>query len=248
VRIASIGQRASLAWLLAAAISLAAAPSHAATLRASPVMIDLAAPAAASVVQLRNEGEAPVTVQARVFQWVQKDGREQLVPTRDVVASPPMAKLAPGADYTVRVVRVGRAPVKGQLSYRLLVDEIPDASKKRSGTVSFVLRQSIPVFISSPEASLPSVKWRASLKGRTLSLIATNTGDRRLKLSQLKVSTGKGKTIVSRPGLAGYVLGKSSMRWDFPLPAKAVAAGSAITIAADSEAGAFHAKTTVENR
>jgi fimbrial chaperone protein len=46
-------------------------------------------------------GAAPINAQIRVFKWAQENGEEKLEPTEEVVASPPLATLAPNTDYTI---------------------------------------------------------------------------------------------------------------------------------------------------
>ena len=78
----------------------------AAQLRVEPVLLEMTSPSAAGTLKLRNDEDSEVTIQTRVLRWSQTGGKETLEPTTDVVASPPAVKLAPGADYVVRVVRV----------------------------------------------------------------------------------------------------------------------------------------------
>src|SRR6266481_5415488 len=103
-----------------------------ASLQVVPVSIEVPAPGATATLKLRNEGPAPINAQIRVFRWSQANGEEKLEPTDDVVASPPMASLAPKADYVVRLVRVTKRPLSEGESYRLLVDELPDAKTPRT--------------------------------------------------------------------------------------------------------------------
>src|ERR1700737_2550394 len=128
--------------LLAAQIS-----SRAATLQVEPVLIDVTAPGAASTVTLRNE--APINVQIRLFRWSQVDGKENLEPTDDVVASPPAVTLAPKANYVARIVRVTKRPIGGEESYRVLIDQLPAPTQKRGNAVNLLGRYSIPVFFGA---------------------------------------------------------------------------------------------------
>lgn len=109
--------------LLLAALLVAMPAPQAAGLQVEPVLIDVAFPGAASALTLGLEGSRSANVQIRVLRWAQQDGVEKLLPTDDVVISPPAARLKPGADYTVRVVRVSRAAVRGEESYRVIVDQ-----------------------------------------------------------------------------------------------------------------------------
>ena len=212
---------------------------EAAALQVAPVLLDVPAPGATTTLTLRNEGARPLNAQIRVFRWVQEGGRERLEPATDVVASPPATSLAPRTDYTVRVVRTDRAPVTEEKAYRLVVDELPDADEVRNGTISVVLRHSVPVFFSPPAAETARVRWSARVSGRRLILTATNTGGRRLRLAALSVSNGK-QTVQFGAGLVGYALAGRTMTWERPLPAGF--SGSTVRVVAQSDLGAVDAQ------
>lgn len=143
--------------VMAAALAAAPASAGAASLQVAPVLVEVRAPGAASTVTLRNEGPRPINAQARVFRWRQLNGEDVLEPTEAVVASPPIVALASRVDYAVRVVRTSRQPVAAEEAYRLVIDELPDASRARSGTVSLVLRHSIPVFFMPENGGSPKL-------------------------------------------------------------------------------------------
>src|SRR5215831_17602613 len=82
----------------------------AASLQVAPVTLEIPAPGASATLKLRNEGSAALNAQIRVFRWTEVNGEEKLEPTDDVVASPPIARLAPKADYVVRLVRLAKRP------------------------------------------------------------------------------------------------------------------------------------------
>ena len=84
------------ALLTASALTLVPASADAASLQIMPVNIDVPAPGAASKVTITNAGGEGANIQIRVFKWVQTNGKDELVETRDVVASPPAVKLGAG--------------------------------------------------------------------------------------------------------------------------------------------------------
>lgn len=131
--------------LLAAAL---AHPALGASLRVAPVGFELTGGTSASTLQVRNEDQRPVSVQVRVFKWNEAGGTNDLQPTRDVVASPPLATLSPGTENVIRIVRVKTGPAGPRETYRLIVDELPDNRPLRSGQVQVVVRHSIPVVFS----------------------------------------------------------------------------------------------------
>jgi fimbrial chaperone protein len=199
--------------LIAAATShaMAALPSLAlaASLNVSPIKLETFAPQQTATLSLRNMGEKSITGQVRVFAWRQENGEDVLEPTNEVVGSPPIAEIRPGTDYTIRVVRVAAAPVEAEESYRLVVDEVPDAAARRNGVITVAIRYVIPMFFVSPEASQPRLSWSIAHKQGKTFLSARNEGDRRVQLRDLSLG---GRPIAK--GLAGYVLGHSERRWE----------------------------------
>jgi fimbrial chaperone protein len=228
------------AWSIVAVLLFAAAAAKAASLNVAPILLDVTAPGAATTLTLRNHQDRALDVQIRVFRWQQVDGENRFTPTQDVVVSPPMTTLAPGTDYVVRVVRVSKQPVVGEESYRVIVDELPDPTRRRNGTVAVVLRYSIPVFFVAPDAQEAKVGWSVERRGGSLLVGATNTGGRRLRIASLAIKDAKGKTLTALQGLAGYVLGGATMQW--PVGAASAATASRVaSVEAESETGPIHA-------
>jgi fimbrial chaperone protein len=194
----------------------ASAPAGAGSLQVEPVLVDITAPGAASTVTLRNEGTTPIDAQIRVFKWAIVNGKEQLTPTDDVVASPPSVTMTPKGQYVARIVRTSKQPVVGEESYRLLVDQLPDLSQQKNGAVNLMVRYSIPVFFGAPNKKNPTVAWSVAASGDKITLTARNSGDRRLRISALSLHDGSGKSLSFGNGLAGYALGQSAISWTIP--------------------------------
>lgn len=219
--------------------------AHAASLRVSPTNLDMVAPGSAGVLTLTNEAKRPINVQVRVFRWTQANGIERLEPTNDVVVSPPSTRLAGGKDYTIRVVRVSRKPVAAEESYRVVVDELPDPSRRQAGTVVLVVRYSIPVFFRDQNAAPPKVVWGVSRAKGSLMLTARNTGDMRLRLAEVQLTQG-GQVLGKREGLVGYVLGGARMQWPIGT-GKSISSGR-VGLKALSEAGPVNADVAISGR
>jgi len=225
--------------LLISAPTLAAAAS----LTVSPVSLDVAAPGATATIKLRNEGTAPLNAQIRVFKWIQENGEEKLEPTNEVVASPPLATLTPGTDYTVRVVRTSKEAAGA--TYRLLVDELPDPTRAKNGTITMVLRYSIPVFFYPVDVTRPKVTWSFNQRGGRWYVSATNNGGRHVRLSSLKLQGAHGP-ISYGDGLVGYVLGNSTKSWPIA-NGKTLGLGATVAITAQSDAGPISASATMQS-
>ena len=232
--------------LITALVMGAPAAVRAGSLQVEPVLVDVIAPGAASTLTLRNQGPAPIDAQIRVYRWSLVNGEEKLDPTDDVVASPPATSLAPKAEYITRIVRVSKSPLRGEESYRLLVDQLPDLTQQKNGTVNLLVRYSIPVFFGAADKKSPAVAWSLTKKGDKVTLIAHNSGDRRLRISALNVRDARGKTISFGAGLAGYALGQSAKHWTSSAPGFAVTGPT--TISAQSDAGPISAVASIAGR
>ncbi|MCJ0763291.1 fimbrial biogenesis chaperone [Variovorax terrae] len=209
-------------------------PASAAGLQAAPVLVELPARDRSQNLQLSNTGTQPLRAQVRVLQWSQADQSDQLTPTRDVVASPPIVDIAPGATQLVRIVRLAGDMPERERSYRLIVDELPpDAPDSgsaggSSGALKFLLRYSIPVFVlpagakTTLERTQPTElsALKASLRtGADMQLSVANEGAQRVKLSQLSYLAPDGQRTPLATGLLGYVLPGQRMQWPLKLPA-----------------------------
>lgn len=222
-----------------------AAESVGGSLQVSNVIIDVAAPNLATTVSLRNTGQERISAQLRIFKWRQANGTEELLPTDEVVASPPLAKLEPGKDYAVRVVRVSRAPMEREESFRLVIDELPEPKASKGLGVSIAMRYSLPVFFGTSAGQPASgLRWQAETQNGALRLSASNPGARRVRIASIKIKSSDGRPIVSRDGLFGYVLSGSQMSWVFPLDKKMTPAAS-LAIMATSDSGSINAQVPV---
>ncbi len=230
--------KALLAFTLLA--SSAIVPAAAQSLQLSPVTIELPAGALSGVFTLSTESKDGVAVQARVFRWSQAGGEDKLEKTEDVAVSPPVLKVQPGAPSKVRLVRVAKAPVSGEETYRVLFDEIPDRSKLQSGTVALVVRQSVPVFFAGVDLRPGSVAWKVIEHNRKLALQATNGGQKRVHIKTLAVSDDKNRDLL-KSGM-GYVLNGQSKRWDLKVDATGA---KTLIIKAESDTGPINASVSV---
>ncbi|WP_406853648.1 fimbria/pilus periplasmic chaperone [Alsobacter sp. KACC 23698] len=225
--------------LAAAALCAASAvPAFAGALQVTPTLIETKGAAPVSVVTVRNEGSQPMNAQVRVLQWVQQNGREELIPASQVVASPPTVQLQPRQDYTVRLVTLGRAAAGPEEAYRVVISELPNPRDFKAGQVTILASHSIPMFrggLGSP----PKLSWRAQVQGGRVIVTATNAGGARAKILGLKVSDGRAVANFGE-GLVGYVLADGTMSWERPVP-KGFGSGP-LRITARSDGGAIDAQ------
>lgn len=211
--------RSFLKTRLAPLALLAALPAQAASLQVSPVVLNFQPGQPALGMTLRNSGDAPLTGQVRVFAWSQNGKDDVLEPVQALVASPPMMTIPQQGEQLVRVVRTSRQPADHELTYRLLIDELPPPQSagtpgEVNGGVNFRLRYSIPVFVPMPGApSEPKLSWTLQKHDGAWYLAASNQGGSHAQLSAVKLLGAGGESFEVSAGLLGYALPGSGREW-----------------------------------
>lgn len=97
MRIRATGRACRTGFAALACLLLPIAPAQAAAvLEVAPVVHELPPGQTMSSMTITNRGAAPSWIQARAFEWRQDEALEQLQPTAEMVASPPLFQLEPG--------------------------------------------------------------------------------------------------------------------------------------------------------
>src|SRR3712207_4726551 len=110
---------------LLALLLLPPGEAAAGSLTVSPTRVELTPDRRTASVTVRNDGAEPVMVQVQAFGWPGSPATEDLVPTRDLMAVPPVATIPPGGSQLVRVAARGGAPGDVKSAFRLLITEVP---------------------------------------------------------------------------------------------------------------------------
>ena len=136
----------------------------------SPVRIFMKPTERASAITIVNHGDTDLTLETELTSWKQNaDGSFDQQLTDDVIVAPPQMRLAPKARQVIRVARVVPAVPGVQMTYRLLVREVPQAAAPKPGfNVDIALAFSIPIFMTPP-----SFKHDVSCKLMTSPLMAS---------------------------------------------------------------------------
>jgi fimbrial chaperone protein len=189
--------------------ALAGTDAQAGSFSVSPVRIFMNARERATGVTIINEGDTDLVMQAELFEWKQKpDGTDQLLPTQDLVLAPPILKLAKGARQTVRLANL-RPPVPGeQLTYRLIVREVPEALApgQKGAKVQVALAFSLPVFITPPGAKRELTCEASRISPTAIRATCENHGHAYAQAASMTLATPSGNTLLSSDIKGGYIL------------------------------------------
>ena len=197
-----------------AAYGLPSAQAIAGTFSISPVRVDLAARSTTGVVTIRNQEDQPVVVQAETRLWQQTGAGEQLEPTRDVLVTPAVFTIPPQGSQVVRVALRRDVDPRLELSYRLILTEVPQQAAPGFSGLNMALQMSLPIFVAAQARTEPQVKWSASRgPDGKVAVTALNTGSEHARVLDLLISPqpGNGQWLHQRG--AYYVLPGQSHSW-----------------------------------
>src|SRR3954468_13256944 len=221
--------------MLAAAFWIEAEPAAAQGLSVSPINVVMEAGQSAAVIDLGNQGDQEISFQIRTFAWRQTETDDQLAPTEDLAASPPLGTIAPKGTQVVRIV-LRRIPQGREADYRILVDELPPPTAP--GNIRIAVRLSIPVFAAPQERVSPQVKWRVVVRGGQAWLTATNAGTRHLSVRNVKLHTADGRDLPVEIKQPPHILPGGARRWLISRRGVLPATGSILRLTADDDIGA----------
>lgn len=194
--------------------------SLAGAIRISPVKIDMTDNTSAQSLSLVNASNEPTNIQIRVFKWQQGIMSDDLLPTKEVVVSPPFAKIQPGQSYNIRVVRLDTKPVDMEKAYRVIIDELPTPvdTRKAENAINVVIRSSLPMFVVNKDA-IADLEAQLVIDNNQAFIEVSNKGKRHAYLENLALiepKTGK-QTDVQVNTVNGYILAGSHKRFAVPI-------------------------------
>lgn len=234
--------RTILAGCLAATLWLSGSTvSAAASILIWPIDPIIRSDERASALWLENQGTTPVTLQIRVVGWSEDEYADRYSDDQTgVIASPPLATIAPGARQLVRITKTALAVAGRETAYRVLIDELPDfTASARSAPVPQMaamgvnvrMRYSLPLFIygqglrprrDEPKDREPlaaaNLSWRIATDAGRRFLYVRNQGTGHARLTHVELKAA-GILTGGTPGLFGYVLPGATMRWELPASA-----------------------------
>lgn len=228
--------------LLTAYVSVANAGSF----TVNPVRLTLSATEPVAAVTVKNVGDEATVIQLETSSWTQHDGQDVLESTTDLLATPPILTVPPGAS---RIVRVGlRRPADPQreLTYRMFLREVPPPQPVAQG-LRVALLISMPIFVAPPHMPGPQVEWRAiRMHDGNIQLQARNTGRAHIQLGQLQIVQAANGADVATRNMADYVLPDNGREWTITTKS-APPAGTLLSVTSLADIGTVKANVELED-
>jgi len=230
--------------LMLGALLGACGAALAGSFQVNPIRVELSAASRSAALSVRNTGPAAVVVQLNAQAWSQQDGKDLLTDTRDVLLSPTVATIAPGAEQIVRV-GLRRAPdAQRELSYRLFIQEVPPPPQPGFQGLVVALRVGLPVFVQPAKGpAKASLEWTAVLAAPdTVRVSVQNRGTGHVQVSSLELFAPQDAEPLGAHSGLSYVLPGQAREWDLKLRQSGVAKGDRLLMKVATDAGSISAE------
>jgi fimbrial chaperone protein len=183
-----------------------ALPAFAGLFSISPVRIYMSPRDRAIAITITNEGDDVLVMQADLYNWKQKaTGEDDLVLTEDMIVSPPIIKIPPKSRQVVRLAMLRPRPPGEQLSYRMIVREIPEAKPATTNPeLQIALAFSMPVFIT-PTGVKRNIVCTAERGADAVKAVCENMGNAYAQPRSFVMTAMNGDKLAS-VDLGGYIL------------------------------------------
>ena len=236
----------------AAAFGLPPVPALAGSFSISPLRVELSARTQTATLTLRNQEGTPVVVQAEGLLWQQADGEEVLAPTQDVLVSPAVFTVPGNGSQLIRVA-LRRAPDAGrELSYRLILTEVPQHAAPDFTGLNVALRLSLPIFVAPGVAAAPQLDWSARRTADGgLALAAHNGGNAHARVLSFTVAPADGNGTAIAQNVSAYVLPGQGRTWTLQKNQNGATSSSEwnrLRVKGTAEAGEFEVEVPVGDR
>ena len=229
MNIVRIASRATLAAVTILSFAVPMQSAHAGQFTVTPVRIYMQPRDRAVAITVTNDGDTELVMQADLYEWSQKpDGTDDLKLTEDLFLSPPILKLAPKAKQVVRLARANPQPTRDQLTYRLIVREVPEAvpAEKNNVQLQFALAFSLPIFIT-PQGVKPQLGCSAErASSDAIRVTCENTGNAYVYPHEFVLTDAAGETLATRD-TGGYLLPGIKRSFDVKRPNARIPGGNA---------------------
>jgi fimbrial chaperone protein len=212
------GRGVAATWFFVAAFGVMGLPAavRAQSISVQPVTLQLAPGQMSATVKVTNDGDNPTGLQVRAFAWRQQDGQDDLTPSGEILASPPLTTLEPKATQIVRLLLRRPPNPTRESTYRLLIDQIP-TGRPNVGGISLAIRLSLPIFASAAETPPAHLAFHVELNKGGNFLVFSNDGGKHEAVRDIVLISGDGHKLKIENASA-YVLPGSTRRWRIVTP------------------------------
>ncbi len=204
-------------------VSLWSFSVRAADVTLMPVTVKLDRANDRATVQVMNNGQEPVLMQAEAIAWNRVGGIDVDAPTGDLIVNPPVFTVQPGQTQVLRLGLRRTPQLDQEATYRIVLREVPMPRPSDvlnvAGSVRVLVALRVPVYVA-PAQVRRGEQWQVSraANGELLAQVS-NTGNVHLKVGELRLQGEGGTALASLTQKGGQSVIFPGEQRSFRLPA-----------------------------
>jgi fimbrial chaperone protein len=230
--------RSPTLWILLLFALLLPRTVAAAGWRVIPILLDFDQKTRSGVITLYNEGESKISLQIKSTAWTQDSaGKDLYLEDTELIFFPRLLTIEPGKSQVLRVgIQIPATAV--EKTYRLFIEEIPEARKADQGaTIAIALRFGVPIY-AAPLKSEPRGEFAATtLNKGTIATVIKNTGNVHFRIQSVQL-VGKdpsGVEVLRQKVDGWYLLSGVSRPYLFNLKPEECRKAATLELLADTD-------------
>lgn len=233
--------------LVMAAFFVLSGPLWAGSFNVNPIRVELSVQQASAALTVQNNGIEAAVIQAQTVAWSQDNGQDRYVASTDVLVTPPIFTLEPGATQIVRVGMRRIVRTDQELSYRLFLQEVPPPPKPGLLGLQVALRIGIPIFIAPQIKVASALLWTATQQAENqIQVGLKNDGKAHVRITDFSVFQPNRKTPLAIQQVSIYLLPGQSRSWIFPGDSTQSYQGNKVHIIANTDIGNIEMDVVLE--
>lgn len=206
--------------------------------RVIPILLNFDQKTRSGVITLYNEGVNKISLQVKSYVWSQdSDGKDQYLEDAELVFFPRLLTIEPGKSQVLRVgMQIPATSV--EKTYRLFIEEIPEARKADQGaTIAITLRFGIPIYVAPLKGEPRGEFTEAVLAKGQLSTVIKNTGNVHFRIQSVQLigKDASGAEVLRRQIDGWYLLSGVSRPYLFTLPREECRQAATLELLADTD-------------
>lgn len=178
----------------------------------SPVKVTLKNTGDSEVIRLVNPRNVATTVRIQPYLWKNSASPDDLRPTEDILAVPPIFEIGPGDEQVIRVALRKPNDSRREQTYRMLISEVPSEVDDTAG-VQVNFRVNMPIFVA-PTGARPEPQWRLEPDPDGVAeLVLNNDGSAHLQVTDLSLTKSSDDQAIFNTKSAGYIFAGEKRSW-----------------------------------
>jgi fimbrial chaperone protein len=221
-------------------------PAYPGTFKVAPVGAVFPAGKKMASLTVTNAGETSALIQVELFDWEQKEGKDVLTPTTDLLASPPVFTVPGGKNQVLRIALKKRTDAIMEKTYRIFLTEVP-VKEGNESRVNVAMRLSLPVFVE-PDVPVRDFAWKIrNENGEKALLTLENRGNIHAQVGTVHIfNCGRKDEQLYEAKLGEYIFGGRTKSWDVALK-PAASPDCPLVLVVETAAGAQEIPLQKEN-